>query len=107
MAVPQRCDFGVGDVIGSGFKVKKVLGNGAFGIVYKVKGQDSRDYAIKLLKLWEVSPTSYENLKARFLMEYNTGLIDSPNLVHSFSYGEESGNPYIQMEFCDLGDLRS
>ena len=107
MAVPQRCDFGVGDVIGSSFKVKKVLGNGAFGIVYKVKGQDSRDYATKLLKLWEVSPTSYENLKARFLMEYNTGLIDSPNLVHSFSYGEERGNPYIQMEFCDLGDLRS
>ena len=106
MNVPQRCELGVGDVIGSEFKIKKILGSGAFGIVYKVVGKDSRDYAIKMLKLWEVSPYHYENLKARFVMEYNTGLIDSPNLVHSYSFGEEKGNPYIQMEYCELGDLR-
>ena len=106
MVVAQRCDFGVGDVIASKFKITKVLGNGAFGIVYKVVGQDSKVYAIKLLKLWEVSPEQYGNLKARFVMEYNTGMISSPYLVHSFSYGEAKGNPFIQMEFCESGDLR-
>lgn len=106
MAVAQRCDFGIGDVIGPGFKVKRILGNGAFGIVYKVVGPDAKDYAIKLLKLWEVSPEQHEKLKSRFIMEYNTGLISSPNLVHSYSYGEEAGNPFIQMEYCERGDLR-
>ncbi len=106
MAVAQRCDFSVGDVIGPGFKIKRILGKGAFGIVYKVVGPDTKDYAIKLLKLWEVSPAQYENLIARFVMEYNTGLISSPNLVHSYSYGEVAGNPFIQMEYCERGDLR-
>lgn len=106
MAVAQRCDFGIGDVIGPGFKIKRILGKGAFGIVYKVIGPDGKDYAIKLLKLWEVSPEQYEKLKARFIMEYNTGLISSPNLVHSYSYGEVAGNPFIQMEYCEKGDLR-
>ncbi|MBR0531064.1 MAG: protein kinase [Bacteroidales bacterium] len=106
MPVAQRCEFGVGDVIGPGFKVQRILGNGAFGIVYKVIGRDSREYALKLLKLWAISPDHHEKLRERFVMEYNTGLIDSPNLVHSFSYGEVNGNPYIQMEYCPLGDLR-
>ena len=106
MDIPQRCEYGVGDVIGPGFKIKKILGNGAFGFVYKVLGLDAKEYAIKLLKLWEVSPEHYEKLKARFVMEYDTGLIDSPNLVHSYSYGEERGNPYIQMEYCERGDLK-
>lgn len=107
MTIAERCDYRVGDIIGPGFKIQKVLGNGAFGVVYKVVGTDSVEYAVKLLKLWEVSPTIYEKLKARFIMEYNTGLIDSANLVHSYSFGDEKGNPYIQMEYCPLGDLRA
>ena len=42
MAVAQRCDFGVGDRIADGFKIKKVLGNGAFGVVYRVVAPDSK-----------------------------------------------------------------
>ena len=107
MTIAQRCSFSVGDYIDGKFRVNKVLGDGAFGIVYKVSSPDSKEYALKVLKLWTISPDNYQNLKARFVMEYETGKIESNNLVHSYSYGEVMGNPYILMEFCPKGDLRT
>lgn len=106
MPVAQRCSFAVGDTIDGRFKVRKILGDGSFGIVYKVSGPDSRDYALKVLKLWTIPTEGHDKLKARFVMEFETGRISNEHLVHSYSYGEVLGNPYIQMEYCPLGDLR-
>ena len=39
-------------------------------------------------------------------MEFETGRIPSPYLVHAYKYGQISGNPYIVMEYCPNGDLR-
>lgn len=105
--VPERCEFRFGDSFDGKYRVECSLGEGTFGSVYKVVDDVNRIYAAKLLKLWAVSPETCKNLRDRFTMEFETGLIESNYLVHSHDYGEIKGNPYILMEFCPNGDLRS
>lgn len=100
----ERCDFGKGDYIDEYF-VEKVLGEGTFGRVYRVKGNDGKTYALKLLKLWSVVAPERPNLMRRFDREYETGKIPSNYLVRSYSKGVAKNNPYIVMEFCPGGDL--
>lgn len=101
----ERCDFGKGDYIEERYCVDKVLGEGTFGRVYRVRGVDGKRYAIKLLKLWEVVSPERPGLMRRFDMEYETGKIPSNYLVHSYSKGIVKNNPYIVMEYCPGGDL--
>ena len=103
--VAQRCSLSIGDNIDGRYSVTKVLGEGSFGKVYSVKDHYRNQYALKLLKLWEVPPEIRESLIARFDMEFETARIDSDYLVHSISHGFLEGNPYIVMEFCPGGDL--
>ncbi len=101
----ERCDFREGEYIDSQYTITKRLGEGAFGLVYKVVDYAGNVYALKLLKLWEVHPEIRQQLSDRFEMEYQTGRIESPYLVHSLGHGFVKGNPYILMEFCPNGDL--
>ena len=101
----NRCDFTTGEIIDSKYTVTKTLGEGAFGKVFKVTDADNTSYALKLLKLWEVHPDIRQQLSDRFEMEFQTGQIESPYLVHSLGHGFVEGNPYILMEFCPQGDL--
>ena len=103
----ERCDFGRGDGIDGRFTVEKVLGEGTFGVVYRVHAADGAVFALKLLKLWDVVSSERPALMRRFNMEYTTGLIPSNYLVHSYGQGKVRGNPYIIMEFCPGGDLAS
>ncbi len=107
MLVPERCDLYPGDLLDGKFKIERSLGEGSFGTVFKARDSRNRSCAIKLLKLWAVPPEVCKNLRDRFTMEFETGRIDCDFLVHSYSYGEVKGNPYIHMEFCPNGDLRS
>lgn len=101
----ERCDFGIGQCIDQRYTVTRNLGEGAFGKVFQVNDNAGNVYALKLLKLWEVHPEIREQLANRFEMEYQTGQIESPYLVHSVGHGLVKGNPYILMEFCPNGDL--
>lgn len=101
----ERCDFGIGQRIDNRYTVTKSLGEGAFGMVFKVTDSSGHVYALKILKLWEVHPEIRQQLADRFEMEYQTGRINSPYLVHSVGHGFVGGNPYILMEFCPNGDL--
>lgn len=105
--VAQRCSFSIGDSIDSRYKVRRLLGEGSFGLVYCVEDNSGGKYALKLLKLWEVPPDLRNPLTARFDMEFETGRIQSKYLVHSLSHGYAHGNPYIVMEYCPDGDLKS
>ena len=106
-SMAQRCDFNVGDQIDGRYWVGGVLGEGTFGKVYSVKDSKGDEYALKLLRLWEVHPELRQGLVDRFDMEYETGLIKSEYLVHSYYHGLVYGNPYIVMEYCNGGDLLS
>ena len=101
----QRCSFSSGNIIDGKYQVERVLGEGTFGIVYSVKDHRGEVYALKLLRLWEIHPDLREGLVTRFKREFETGLIKSDYLVHSFNYGLTHGNPYIVMEYCPNGDL--
>lgn len=103
--VPGRCDCKAGDIVASRYIVEKALGEGSFGVVYKVKDQSGKAWAMKLLRLWDVPSTIRQPLISRFEMEYKTSCITSRNLVHSVDFGYLNGNPYIVMEFCPGGDL--
>jgi serine/threonine protein kinase len=103
--VPERYDCQKGDTIKMLYRVESVLGQGSFGVVYKVSDPDGRLWALKLLRLWEVPSSIRHPLIERFDMEYRTGRIQSRNLVHSTDSGFLKGNPFIVMEFCDGGDL--
>lgn len=100
-----RCQFRAGDVVDNQYTIIKVLGEGSFGAVYLAEGISGQKYALKLLRLWEVPAEIRQPLISRFDMEFETGRIESPYLVHSISHGFVSGNPYIVMEFCPDGDL--
>ena len=103
--VPGRCDCKAGDIVASRYVVEKTLGEGSFGVVYKVNDSDGRPWALKLLRLWDVPSTIRQPLISRFEMEYKTSCIKSNNLVHSVDFGYLNGNPFIVMEFCSGGDL--
>ncbi len=103
--VVERCEFNIGERVGNRYVVEKVLGEGSFGKVYRVKDTDGTIYALKLLHLWDVTPDIRQPLMERFEMEFKTGQIDCEYLVRSVDYGKVGGNPYIVMEFCPGGDL--
>jgi serine/threonine protein kinase len=103
--VVERCELNIGERVGNRYVVEKVLGEGSFGKVYRVKDTDGTIYALKLLHLWDVTPDIRQPLIERFEMEFETGQIDCEYLVQSVDYGKVGGNPYIVMEFCPGGDL--
>lgn len=101
----QHCDFTIGDTIASKYRVVRCLGEGSYGKVYQVFDNTGNKYALKILKMWEIPTNLHDKILARFDMEYETGRIESPYLVHSYDHGLIKGNPYILMEFCPNGDL--
>ncbi|MEL5894823.1 FHA domain-containing serine/threonine-protein kinase [Bacteroides sp. GD17] len=101
----DRCDYNVGEYIDNRYQVSKTLGEGSFGKVYRVTDGAGKNYALKLLRLWEVPPDIRKPLMDRFEMEFKTGQIDCDYLVRSLDYGTVGGNPFIVMEYCSGGDL--
>lgn len=105
--IPHRVDLKPGNTVNGKYTVKSTLGEGAFGSVYKVVDAGGGEYAMKLLRLWDVPSEIRQPLVDRFDMEFQTGQIESRYLVRSLDYGLYSGNPFIIMEFCPGGDLTS
>ena len=101
----KKLCFAPGDTIDGQYHVNRVLGEGSFGMVYAVTDATHAQYALKMLKLWDVPPDIRHALMARFDMEFDTARIDSDYLVHSIAHGQVGGNPYILMEYCPEGDL--
>jgi len=105
--IPDQVQLNPGDRI-ERFKVLDKLGEGAFGIVYKIEeAQSHKIGVVKVLKSWSFMNRDRINLIKRFKLEFETGQIDSEYLVRSTEYGCFKGNPFIIMEFCPNKDIRN
>ena len=105
--IPHRVFMSAGEYINE-YKVLSTLGEGTFGIVYKVENDKGGVKALKLIKLWEVTPEKERKaIITRFIREFEIATLHSPYLVKSFSYGKLMGNPYVVMEYCEGGSLEN
>lgn len=100
-----RLDIKAGDLIDGKYTVINQIGSGSYGDVYKVRDVRGNEYALKLLRLWEVSSELHAPLVTRFEREYKTGRLISEYLIHSLGFGTVKGNPYLLMEYCSGGAL--
>lgn len=101
----ERCFFRRGDTIDARYTVDRSLGEGTFGIVYRVSDTTGGIFALKLLKLWTIEASERHKLNSRFDMEYETAQIPSNYLVRSHARGTVNGNPYFVMDCLDGGNL--
>ena len=73
--VAQRCTFSVGETIDGKYTILRKIGEGTFGIVYQVRDNSQRDFALKILKSWEMIPEERQKQCERFKMEFETGIL--------------------------------
>ncbi|XP_026811350.1 wee1-like protein kinase [Rhopalosiphum maidis] len=86
------------------FKVEDLIGKGDFGEVYKcINMLEGMPYAIKKT-LKKVVGTRRENY-ARKEVYANAALFSHPNIVAYHSAWNESNSVFIQLEYCDGGNL--
>ncbi len=104
--IPCRIELKKHQKIGD-YTVESIIGNGTFGIVYKVK-LNNEYYALKLLKLWEVVyKDAKETVGERFLREFHAAKTPGKHLVKSHIYGEIDGNPFFIMDYIKGGCMRN
>lgn len=102
--VVHRLDLKEGSVVDGKYVIVKEIGKGSYGDVFLVR--DSRcQYAMKVLRLFDVLSETRDNLVKYFKQEYETAKMPGECFVHSLEYSEIEGNPYFTMEFCSNGDL--
>ena len=86
------------------FEIKRLLGHGAMGEVYLgVDPSIGREVAIKTIL---AATAGGDEAKARFAREAKAaGVLNHPNLVTIYEFGEDQGVLYIAMEFVKGHDL--
>jgi len=86
------------------FQIKKSLGQGAFGAVYKVFCiRDEETYAMKKIEKKSVIQCHMEDYLRREVKLMAT--LDHPNIVTVNSWFETEKDVYIIMEFVERGQL--
>ncbi len=94
-----------GEEIGP-FRITRRLGGGGMGVVYAAKqGGLDRDVALKV-----ISPHLADNrdFRVRFAREARAmAALDSGNVVHVYTFGEDRGRLYIASQLIPDGDLDS
>ena len=85
------------------YQVVSELGRGSMGVVYE--GFDpviGRTVAIKTMLTSSLPPAEFEDFKARFQREAQAaGMLNHPNIVTVYDFGEDSGVLYLAMEFLE------
>lgn len=102
--VVHRLDLREGCIIDGKYIIVKEIGSGSYGDVFLVR-DSHRQYAMKVLRLFDVLSETRDNLVKYFKQEYETAKMQGECFVHSLEYSEIEGNPYFTMEFCPNGDL--
>lgn len=103
--VAYHLNISNGDLFDGKYRVIEKIGGGSYGDVYKVENFQGEEFALKILRLWEIMSDLHDGLVKRFEHEYKVMRIPSEYLVHGLDFGTVQGNPYILMEYCSKGDL--
>ena len=88
----------------AGFRIVRVIGQGAGGTVYLATDADGRQVALKV-----PSPelARDERFRQRFLREAQiAAALDEPHVVPTVAIGEDAGTLYLAMAYIDGLDLR-
>lgn len=95
-----------GDIFADRYEVKKVIGEGGMGVVYRAADKlTERDVALKLIRADRLAGTDAVN---RLIREGITSRdIRHPNIVAVYDVGVVDGHPYMSMEFLNGQSLRS
>lgn len=94
------------------YRIEQKLGEGGMGIVYLAFDPElHRKIAIKVLRaeaLQGETPAIREHARLRFLQEARAAAtLTHPGVTTIFRIGEESGSPYIAMEYLDGQSLEA
>jgi serine/threonine-protein kinase len=84
------------------YQILGILGVGGMGVVYR--GLDKsvgREVAIKTLT------EATDELRQRFQLEARSGVLNHPNIVTVYDFGEQDGSPYIVMEYVPGDSLEN
>lgn len=99
-------EFDIGDVVAGRYEIKKVLGAGGMGKVYRARQVDlGRDVALKI-----PSAAVLENpdVMARFAREARTvARLTHDNIVQVYEYYHEEDLAFIAMEFVEGDDFKN
>jgi len=90
-----------------GYRLSEKLGSGGFGEVWRAKGPNGGDWAVKIY----AAQTGLDDFtRNTFRQEYEkTAALDHPNVLRCVAYGEYDGRPYLIMPLGKgslLGELR-
>jgi serine/threonine protein kinase/formylglycine-generating enzyme required for sulfatase activity len=99
-------DLDVGDVIAGKYEIKKVLGAGGMGKVYRARQVDlGRDVA---LKVPSEAVLQSPDIMARFSREAKTvAKLMHDNIVQVYEYYQDPEMAFIAMEFVEGDDLKN
>ena len=88
----------------AGFRIVRVIGQGAGGTVYLAADADGRQIALKV-PIPELARD--ERFRQRFLREAQiAAALDEPHVVPTVAVGEDAGTLYLAMAYIDGLDLR-
>lgn len=98
-------DFQVGDVVAGKYEIKKILGAGGMGKVFRARQVDlGRDVALKVPSQQVLESPE---IMARFSREARTvAKLTHDNIVQVYEYYHEGGVAFIAMEFVEGQDLK-
>jgi serine/threonine protein kinase/Tol biopolymer transport system component len=91
------------------YQVLERLGEGGMAVVYKATDTRlKRDVALKLIRVDQFGSAILEQILKRFEREAQSlARLSHPSIVTVYDYGEHDGAPYLVLEFCPGGDLKS
>ena len=87
-----------------GYEILGELGRGGMGVVYQARQlQPNRLVALKMIRAGEhAGPAD----RLRFRIEAEAvARLQHPNIVQVYEVGEQRGQPFFSLEFCDGGSL--
>ena len=88
----------------AGFRIVRLIGQGAGGTVYLAADADGRQVALKV-PIPELARD--ERFRQRFLREARiAAALDEPHVVPTVAFGEDAGTLYLAMAYIDGLDLR-